>query len=141
MGAVDIALGLYPQGGGDRRELRKLGSRYSETPSELTVELKDGEYVVVDMDLQSSEAEEKRLAGVLTSEPQNIETLAKAAGVPQKRAYKLMKRLVEQGVAQSHGDGVKSIPYFYTAANTLSFSPPSLEEEEKEHRIEAVVVA
>ena len=139
-GVVDIALGLYPQGGGNRRELRRLGSRYSETPSELIIELNDGGYEVVDTDLQSSEAEEKRLAGVLTSNPQDIETLAKTAGVKKTRAYKQMRRLVEQGVAQSHGAGVKGSPYLYTAANTLSFSPPSLVEEEKENGVEAVVL-
>ncbi len=133
MGAVDIALGLYPQGGGNRRELKKLGSRYSETSSELTVELKDGEYVVVDIDLQSSEAEEKRLAGALTSEPQDIESLAKAAGVPRSRVYKQMKRLVDQGLAQLHGEGVKGSPHTYTAVVPDSLSvPPSFLRERRE---------
>jgi KaiC/GvpD/RAD55 family RecA-like ATPase len=122
--AVDVAIRVY-QNGTTERSLVAVG-RYADTPRELTVELKDGEYSLVDAERRTAEGERERLIGSLTSEPQTIEVVAKTAGVALTRAYRHMKVIRGTGQTQVHGQGVKGDPYLYSLIPADALSSNSL---------------
>jgi hypothetical protein len=143
LGSVDVALLLYRDrdASQNQRKLCAIG-RYEDTPSELAIRLKDGAYEVVnDSAAPNRTAEKECLRTALTSTPLDIETLAKNAKVPVKRAYRHMKSLVAEGKALPHGKGVKGDPFLYSSTeNALSSCPPSLGAERERELIPAAKV-
>jgi len=109
--------------------------RYPDTPAELVIDLKDGEYLVIDAERQTKLAEQARLSAVLTPEPQSVEALAKLSSVTQNRVYGHMKALVGLGKANIEGKGVRRNPFLYSAVpvHSLSSDPLSLEAKAKEN--------
>jgi hypothetical protein len=134
LASVDVAVRVSRDGNTTRRILKAV-SRYPETPAELVIDLKDGEYLLIDAERQTKLAEQARLSAVLTAEPQSVEALAKLSVVPQNRVYGHMKALVGLGKAGIEGKGVKGNPFLYSAVpvNSLSSDPLSLGIEAKEN--------
>jgi hypothetical protein len=131
-GAVDVAIRVY-HNRTTERSLVAVG-RYADTPPELTVELKDGQYTLVDAERQTAGAEQQRLIRALSAEPKSIEVLAKEAGVPLTRAYRHMRVLKSIKQVHVRGEGKKGDPYLYASVtvDALSSTPLPLEGEAKE---------
>jgi hypothetical protein len=132
---VDLAVRVSRDGNSGTRRILKAVGRYADTPAELVIDLKDGEYLVIDAERQTKLAEQARLSAVLTAEPQSVEALAKLSGVPQNRVYGHMKALVGLGKAGIEGKGVRGNPFLYSVVpvNSLSSDPLSLGIEAKEN--------
>lgn len=130
--SVDVTVSMTRPNGNVR--LLKSRGRYADTPEQLSVELRDGEYFVIDGDAETVAQEKERLTSALTAEPQSLDDLAVRAKVQKKRAYGRIKELVSEGRARIHGKGVRGAPYLYSAVvdDSLSSVPSSLEEEVKE---------
>lgn len=131
LASVDVALLLYRHKSEKQRRLCAIG-RYADTPPELIIALEDAEYTVIGEPSELTKAAERdRLCVALSPTPEGIDTLAKKAGVPVRRAYGHMKSLVTDGKAQQHGKGVKGDPSRYSVPleNALSSSPPPVGEE------------
>jgi hypothetical protein len=133
LASVDVALRVYRDGNNSKRILKAVG-RYPDTPAELVIELKDGEYLVIDAERQTAIAEQQRLIASLTSTAESIDVIAKRAGVPLAKAYRHMKRIIGVGKANGAGRGVKGDPFLYWAVlgDSLSSDAPSLERKEKD---------
>ncbi|MEK6641009.1 MAG: AAA family ATPase [Nitrospirota bacterium] len=143
LASVDIAVRVSRDGtSGTRRVLKAVG-RYADTPAELIIDLKNGEYLVIDPERHTKVAEQARLGTVLTPEGQTVEALAKLSGVPLTRVYRHMRALVGQGSARIEGKGVKRNPFLYSAVldHSLSFDPLSLGTEVKEQCPESVLAS
>ena len=114
LASVDVAVRVYRDGNSSKRILKAVG-RYADTPTELVIELKDGEYLVIDADRQTALDEQERLILALTSTPDSIDAISKRAVVPLTKAYRHMKRILDLGEAIVAGKGVKGDPYLYSA--------------------------
>jgi hypothetical protein len=114
-GLVDQALILERRQGGaaTHRVLRALG-RYDETPHEVVIELVTDVWrrlgTAAELDRAAYVA---KVAGVLSDEPQTVEALAQAAGLPAKTVRETLAEFGEQ-VVQA-GRGVKGNPCTYRA--------------------------
>jgi putative DNA primase/helicase len=111
--AVDVALILKRHEIHNQRKLN-ANSRYSETPVELVIELRDGGYVSLgDPAKVARQAKRDKMMGALTSEPMEAKVLAQRAGVPQRDAYRLLDELHKSHEAHRSGEGRKKDPYRY----------------------------
>jgi predicted ATP-dependent serine protease len=125
LASVDVALLLYRHSSENQRRLSATG-RYRNTPRELIIELSDGGYTAIGetRDLKLI-AEKERLKSSLSGTPEALDGLTEKAGIPPKRAYVLIKELVAEGFAESHGRGVKGDPYKYCVKSVQFLSSPT----------------
>ena len=102
--------------GHDLPNQRKLSmrSRYEETPNDLLVELKDGQYISLgDPTEFNKENRIKRLLEALSTTPELPVNLAKQAGLTTPQARTLLRQLGKEGKITVKGKGVKDDPYRY----------------------------
>jgi hypothetical protein len=119
-GAVDIVLSLRkPTGnaGNNRREIRSL-SRFSETPNNLVIELRDdGEYVAMGERCETTlkEAQDNifRTAPSSEADAADLQAIAFGAEVSRQTVQRAIEALVQQGRLSRIGEGKRGSPYKY----------------------------
>lgn len=125
-GLADQALILKKREGGQRtHRVLSCHGQYDETPSDLVFELKDDEYHLLGTPETLSKGEDKRkVLEAVTREPQDVPTLAKKAGLPEKRVREILADPGEQVIRE--GKGVKGDPHTYRLADNsiLPYSHP-----------------
>lgn len=112
--AVDVAL-IMKRHEVQTQRLLQAQSRYSETPSELVLELRESGYVALGDPASVGKA--ARLAKLTESLPdqwEEADAIAKRAGLSQRDGYRLLTILVEEGKALRDGKGKKGSPYRFT---------------------------
>jgi hypothetical protein len=110
---LDVALILKRHEVENQRKLTAM-SRYAETPAELLIELRDHGYESLgDPAAVGKSAKLAKLEAALADFPQDVETLAKTAGVASKAAYSLLNQLFAANRASRDGDGRRSSPYLF----------------------------
>jgi hypothetical protein len=141
-GAVDIVLSLRRPEGQHRETMRVLQalSRFDETPSELVIELDDGEYVA----LGTSEEVRARAArqAVLDELPVSAEDAIEAKVIVEalqetkiKRTsiYKILAEMAAAGAVSVLGAGKKNDPHRYWRSQQIdSSAPPVVADESNE---------
>lgn len=136
-GAVDMVLSLRRPEGNAKKTLRVLHalSRFSETPSEVLLELTDAGYISLGEPVEAAlrEAKESILSIAPDSEPDavSIKELTKGANVPRATAQRAVKELTDEGAMGRVGEGKKGMPFLYFR-NENRFSPTSNIEGQKE---------
>lgn len=138
-GAVDIVLSLRRtegQGSDTVRAIHAL-SRFDETPSELLIDLVDGEYVALGSgpDVRQKRARDAILAELpltpdrAVTRDQLIDALADSRIKPTM-LHGLLKDAVEAGIVQRSGSGRKNDPYRYWKSQKIhSFGAPVVPDE------------
>jgi len=120
--AVDVAL-ILKRHEVQTQRLLQAQSRYPETPSELVVELRESGYVALgDPASTGKTARLATLTGSLCAQWQEVEPLAKQAGLSLRETHRLLGLLVAGGQALRDGKGRKGSPYRYK--NTIHATPP-----------------
>jgi predicted Rossmann fold nucleotide-binding protein DprA/Smf involved in DNA uptake len=102
--------------GHDLPNQRKLSmrSRYEETPNDLLVELKDGQYISLgDPAEVNKETRRKRLQDALSDTPELPKELAERAGLTTSQAITILRQLKKNGRVAVKGKGSKGNPYRY----------------------------
>jgi hypothetical protein len=149
-GAVDIIIAIRRGDGNTRPTIRKIESlsRFSETPTELMVELGDEGYrsLGTETAVAASEARKAVLGAAPTSEENasTVDELFEAAQVAHATGNRALGRLLDEGELERTGKGKKGSPYRYwrpdPAGNDdremLSFQSPTPEVEEGKERNE-----
>jgi hypothetical protein len=132
-GAVDIVLSLRkPEGnaGKNRREIQSL-SRFSETPNNLVIELRDnGEYVAMGERRETTLKDAKdaifRIAPTSEAEAADTQALVLGADVSRQTGQRAIEALVQDGQLGRIGDGKKGHPFRYFIPE-MPFCPTSLQ--------------
>jgi hypothetical protein len=123
-GLVDIAV-VMKRHSVETQRLLQAQSRFPETPSELVVELREHGYVALGDPAAVGKADKlKRLHAALTETPEEIESLAKKAGLSKRDATRLLDLQWRAGEAIREGKGKKSDPYRF--ARFVAGNPPGL---------------
>jgi len=137
-GAVDIVLSLRRPEGNSRKTLRVLHalSRFSETPSELLIDLTDSGYISLGEPHQAAvkEAKDSILAIVPKSETEawKLTEIEEGADVPKTTAQRAVKELVGEGKLNRTGEGRRGSPFrFFIPENR--FGPTSDIDGQKEN--------
>jgi hypothetical protein len=121
-GAVDVVLSLRRAEGQTRESVRVIQalSRFDETPSELVIDLVDGEYVVLGTmhDVKIQEASQALLDELPTTETDAIEMkdiveLFKESKIRRTTLQTALMAHVEAGTVSRIGRGKKGDPYRY----------------------------
>jgi hypothetical protein len=140
-GAADIVLSIRRPEGHPAPGVRVIHalSRFEETPDKVTVELKNGGYVLGQGGAVAV-AREAVLRSVPTNESQalTLDALANAAGVTRTTAQGAIDALVLEGSLQHVGKGVKGDPRRYFAARNDAAGTASLDAAETTARQDAV---
>jgi archaellum biogenesis ATPase FlaH len=111
---LDVALILKRHEVENQRRLTAV-SRYSETPAELIIELRDHGYEALgDPAAVGKRSKLSQLESVLTTLPTEVKALACKAGVSPRGAYELLKQLAADGRAIQSGTGRRSDPRLYS---------------------------
>lgn len=128
-GAVDIVLSLRkPQGNAlkTRRLLQSL-SRFSETPSDLLVELTDGGFVSLGDPGETALKDAKNsifaIAPKVESEAITVAELSTTAEVSRRTAQRAIEELVRERVLGRIGQGKKGDPFRYFIPEIVSGQP------------------
>ncbi len=145
-GIVDQAILLDRRHGGTKcqRVLKTIG-RHAESPPELIIELEGnpalsdpnpyGYRVLGSPEELTKAANAEKVQAVLTPEQQDIETIAKATGLPPKATREAAEQLHSEARAIREGKGVKNDPHTYRVATDSDsirfqgFTKPSLGKE------------
>jgi len=91
-------------------------SRWSETPPELILELREHGYECLgDTSTAGRQARLEKLAAALTAEPQTAKELSTRAGCPLRSAHRLIDDLWRAGRAVRLGSGRKGDPFTFVA--------------------------
>ena len=123
-GAVDIVLSLRRPEGNSRKTLRVLQalSRFSETPPELLVELKESGYVALgdahEAVLREAKASIIEIAPMLEAEAMTLEALMESSQVQRSTAQRAVESLLQDDILKRSGDGKRGSPYRYFRAGT-----------------------
>ena len=128
-GAVDIVLSLRkPEGnaGKNRREIRSL-SRFSETPDNLVIELRDeGQYVAVGERRETTlkDAKEAIFRAAPTSEfdAADLQAICLRADISRQTGQRAIEALVQDGHLSRIGKGIRGNPFRYLRPKN-SFMP------------------
>ena len=136
-GAVDIVLSLRRPEGNSKKTLRVLQalSRFSETPTELLIELTDTGYISLGEPHEAAlkEAKDSILEIIPKSEAEAFELteVIESAKVARVTAQRAVKELAEQGILNRVGEGKKGSPFRYFRPENRS-CPTSHVGEQKE---------
>jgi hypothetical protein len=130
-GAVDIVLSLRkPEGnaGKNRREIQSL-SRFSETPNDLVVELRDdGRYVAMGERRETTLKDAKdaifRTAPTSESEAGDLQAICLAADVSRQTGQRAIEPMVQDGQLSRIGKGKRGDPFRYFRPE-IPFCPTS----------------
>ena len=118
-GAVDIIIAIRRGDGNTRPTVRKIESlsRFSETPTELMVELGDEGYrsLGTETAIAASEARKAVLEAAPTSEEKasTVDELFEAAQVTHATGNRTRRSLLDEGKLKRTGKGKKGDPYRY----------------------------
>jgi len=111
---LDVALILKRHDVETQRKLTAI-SRYSETPAELVIELRDHGYEALgDPAAAGKQAKLTKLEGALSDVPMETKELAKKAGVSPRGAYALLESLARDGRVDRSGTGRRNDPFRYS---------------------------
>jgi hypothetical protein len=116
-GVVDTVMSIRRPEGNTRPTIRKIEalSRFSEVPTELMIELVDGEYrsLGTGTAVVTSEACTKLLeaAPLSAAEAATAEELFEATGVKPTLGHKILGKLVDEGLLERAGKGCKGSPH------------------------------
>jgi len=115
-GIVDQALLLEPRQGGNKnqRVLRALG-RYSESPSELIIELREDGYVCLGSGACWEQEQTSRVLSALSNGPQTVEGVSEITGLSDKQCRTRLDSLLSQGQIARNGEGKKGKPFVYSS--------------------------
>jgi hypothetical protein len=124
-GLVDIAVMMRNTEVETQRKLIAR-SRYPETPTELIVELREGEYVSLgDPDEVNRKARLEKMRVALSDTPEEAAVIIKRAGLKHRAGQRLLKWLTDHEEAIRTGSGRKGSPYLYAKPNAMhAGSPP-----------------
>jgi hypothetical protein len=129
-GAVDIVLSLRRPEGNSRKTQRVIQaiSRFSETPSELLVELTDDGYIALGEPQEAAvrEAKDSIIAIAPKSEPEAVDLkgLTESAEVPRATAQRAIEELLREKTLGRVGMGKKGDPFRYFMPE-IRFCPTS----------------
>jgi putative DNA primase/helicase len=124
-GLVDVAVMMRNTEVENQRKLIAR-SRYPDTPAELVVELRDGEYVSLgDPDEAGRKARLEKMRSALPTIPEEAAAIIKRAGLKNRAGQRLLKWLTEHDEAERTGSGKKGSPYLYCVKNTIHAGSPS----------------
>lgn len=118
LGIVDQAIMLERRVGGNQnqRVLKTLG-RYSESPSELILELQGDDWVNLGSGSDAWKMEQTaRVLEALSHEPQTVESLVSRTDLSDKQVRKCLNALLPQGQVARNGKGTKGDPHVYSLA-------------------------
>lgn len=126
LAAVDVALILKRHEIPTQRKLH-ANSRYSETPTEMILDLTDAGYVLLGDPAQlNRETKREKMKAALTENYEKAEILTQRAGVCRRDAQRLLNDLAQNDdEVERKGDGRKGDPYLYRL-NSIHASPPVL---------------
>ncbi len=136
-GVVDIVLSLRKPNGNSRKSVRALHalSRFSETPTELLIELKGDAYISLGEPREAAlrETKDSILAVAPNSEPDalDLKELAKVAEASRATAQRAVEELCGEGLLGRVGEGKRGKPFRYFRLDN-PFSPTSNIEGQKE---------
>jgi hypothetical protein len=123
LGMVDISISMKRTQGAKEDRILEAVTRYRETPQELIVEYRDGEYVAIgDPQIASTESRAESLYDALTEEGQNLGQLSGKTGMSKQDISRGISLLGER--VKREGKGVKCDPYRYSR-NTIRPSTES----------------
>jgi hypothetical protein len=124
-GLVDVAVMMRNAEVETQRKLIAR-SRYPETPTELIVELRDGEYVSLgDPDEVSRKARLKKMRDALSDTPEEASVIIKRAGLKNRAGRRLLTWLADHNEALKTGAGKKGDPFLYAKCNSFHAGSPS----------------
>ncbi|UCH90684.1 MAG: AAA family ATPase [Nitrospirota bacterium] len=124
-GLVDVAVMMRNSEVETQRKL-VARSRYPETPTELIVELRDGEYVSLgDPDEVGRKARLEKMRVALSDTPEEAAVIIKRAGLKHRAGQRLLKWLTDHEEAIRTGSGRKGSPYLYAKPNAIHAPPLS----------------
>jgi hypothetical protein len=105
----------------DTQRRLSIISRYSESPPELLLELREHGYESLGDPAASSKAAKlAKMADALTSTPAEAKALAAKAGLPMKSAYTLLDLLRQRERAVRSGTGKKGDPFLFSKFVSVS---------------------
>ncbi|MDC8451063.1 MAG: AAA family ATPase [Nitrospira sp.] len=114
---LDAAFILKRHDSDTQRKLTAI-SRWSETPPELILELRDHGYECLgDAATAGRVARLQKLQVALSTDGQTARELATRAGVPLRAAHSLIDELVSSGRAERQGGGRKGDPFRFVACS------------------------
>jgi len=122
-GAVDVVLSIRRSESHARPTIRVIHalSRFSETPDVTVVDLQDGEYVNLGSEeaVAAMEARERITQTLPLAEGDALEekALLEAAGVKRSTGQRVLRELLNEGLATRIGEGRKRDPYRYWAGS------------------------
>jgi len=121
-GLVDIAI-IMKRHSVETQRLLQTQSRYPETPAELVLELRDTGYVALGDPAAVGKADKmRRLQAAVTENPEEVEALAKKAGLTRRDATRLLALLLQDGAVARHGKGKRNDPHRFS--HIISGNPP-----------------
>lgn len=128
-GVVDIVLSLRKQDGNSpktRRLIRSL-SRFSETPTDLLVELQDGEFVALgdpgETALKDAKASIFSICPNTKTEAASLADLVSKVGIARRTAQRAIDELVREEMLIRIGQGKKGDPFRYFIPENVSAQP------------------
>ena len=125
-GAVDVVLSLRRPEGNSKKTIRELHarSRFSETPAELLVELRENTYISLGdpHDAAVKAAKESILTVVpqTESEAVDLKTLIEGAKIPRATVQRAVDELLQEGKLARIGEGKRGKPFKYLIAEIHS---------------------
>jgi hypothetical protein len=128
-GAVDIVLSLRKPVGNSRKTLRVLQavSRFSETPAELLIELRENTYVALGEphDAAVREAKDSIIAVAPNSESEavDLKSLIESCEVPRATAQRAIDELLREDELRRIGEGKTGKPFRYFRTGIRSAQP------------------
>ena len=136
-GVADIVLSLRKPEGNSKKTLRVLHalSRFSETPAELLIELRENSYVALGEPHEAAlrEAKDSIIANAPKSEPEavDIKSLTESAEVRRATAQRAIDELLREERLARIGEGKRGKPFRYFIPE-IHFCPTSDIDEQKE---------
>jgi DnaB-like helicase N terminal domain/AAA domain len=128
-GVVDIVLSLRKQDGNSpktRRLLQSL-SRFSETPTDLLVELRDGEFVALgdpgETALKDAKSSIFSISPKTEIEAASLADLVSNVGIARRTAQRAIDELVREELLTRIGKGKKGDPFRYFKPEFVSAQP------------------
>jgi AAA domain/DnaB-like helicase N terminal domain len=136
-GVVDIVLSLRKHEGNSpktRRVLQSL-SRFSETPTDLLIELRDGVFVALGDPGEAAVKDAKKsilaTAPKIESDAVALTQLAGDAGVSRRTGQRAIDELFREGIFAKLGRGKKGDPFRYFIPEFVSAQPLGLDEQKR----------
>ena len=126
LGLVDQALMLeHTQGAPTNKRILKTLGRYSETPTDLLIDLVEGDYLCAG---QASDwtkvARQQEILATITETPKSVDVLHAETKIPKKAISRILSDLGDK--VQPSGDGKRGDPYVYS--HSFPSQPPSIGE-------------